>query len=77
MGGERIPTDVVWHGGSDPVRMHNYYSYLYHQCVFELLEETLGVGQACVFARSATTGSQQFPVHWGGDSGPHGTWGDL
>ena len=26
--GERIPTDVVWHDGSDPARMHNYYSYL-------------------------------------------------
>ena len=23
--GERIPTDVVYHDGSDPVRMHNYY----------------------------------------------------
>ena len=75
--GERIPTDVVYHDGSDPARMHNYYSYLYNRCVFELLEETLGVGQACVFARSATTGGQQYPVHWGGDSGPHGTWGDL
>jgi alpha-D-xyloside xylohydrolase len=28
----------------------------------------LGQGQAVLFARSATTGSQQFPVHWGGDS---------
>ena len=36
--------------------------------MFEVLEETLGKGQACVFARSATTGGQQFPVHWGGDS---------
>lgn len=23
--GERVPTDVVWHDGSDPERMHNYY----------------------------------------------------
>ena len=66
--GERIPTDVVYHDGSDPVRMHNYYPLLYNRCVFEVLEETLGKGQACVFARSATTGGQQFPVHWGGDS---------
>jgi alpha-D-xyloside xylohydrolase len=28
--GERIPTDVVWHDGSDPVRMHNYYPLLYN-----------------------------------------------
>jgi len=26
--GERIPTDVVYHDGSDPLKMHNYYSYL-------------------------------------------------
>jgi alpha-D-xyloside xylohydrolase len=60
--GERIPTDVVYHDGSDPVRMHNYYPLLYNRCVFEVLEDALGKGQACVFARSATTGGQQFPV---------------
>jgi alpha-D-xyloside xylohydrolase len=66
--GERIPTDVVYSDGSDPVRMHNYYSYLYNETVFELLEEELGQGEATLFARSATAGGQQFPVHWGGDS---------
>ncbi|CAM5363270.1 Alpha-xylosidase [Streptomyces alboniger] len=65
--GERIPTDVVWHDGSDPERMHNYYTHLYNQCVFELLEEERGRGEAVLFARSATAGGQQFPVHWGGD----------
>jgi len=65
--GERIPTDVVYHDGSDPERMHNYYSYLYNKVVFSLLEEKLGKGNAVVFARSGTAGSQQFPVHWGGD----------
>ena len=66
--GERIPTDVVWHDGSDPFRMHNYYAYLYNRTVFEVLREMRGEGDALVFARSATTGSQKFPVHWGGDS---------
>ena len=65
--GERIPTDVVYFDGSDPHKMHNYYSYLYNQTVFKVLEERFGVGKAVVFARSATTGGQQFPVHWGGD----------
>ena len=65
--GERIPTDVVYHDGSDPERMHNYYTYLYNQTVFELLEQRRGEGEAVVFARSATAGVQQFPVHWGGD----------
>ncbi|GAA2975263.1 alpha-xylosidase [Streptomyces drozdowiczii] len=65
--GERIPTDVVWHDGSDPERMHNYYTYLYNKAVFDLLEKERGQGEAVLFARSATAGGQQFPVHWGGD----------
>ena len=66
--GERIPTeDVVWHDGSDPERMHNYYTQAYNKCVFDLLVERRGAGDAVLFARSATAGGQQFPVHWGGD----------
>ncbi len=66
--GERIPTDVVYFDGSNPERMHNYYALLYNRAVFEVLESRRGAGQACLFARSATVGSQQYPVHWGGDS---------
>ncbi|WP_163578937.1 alpha-xylosidase [Gracilibacillus saliphilus] len=65
--GERIPTDVVYHDGSDPQKMHNYYAYLYNKVVFDLLKDEKGEEEAVVFARSATTGGQQFPVHWGGD----------
>lgn len=65
--GERIPTDAVYFDGSDPVRMHNYYPYLYNRTVFELLKKNFGKNNAVVFARSATAGCQQFPVHWGGD----------
>lgn len=66
--GERIPVDVAYFDGSDPERMHNYYTYLYNRTVFELLRKQRGEGEAIVFARSATAGSQQFPVHWGGDT---------
>ncbi len=66
--GERIPTDVVYYDGSDPERMHNYYAYLYNQTVFDLLRREKGEGEAVVFARSGTVGSQRFPVHWGGDN---------
>ncbi len=66
--GERVPTDVVWFDGSDPERMHNYYTQLYNQTVFEVLRKHHGDGGAVVFARSATAGGQQFPVHWGGDN---------
>ncbi|MEU8503995.1 alpha-xylosidase [Streptomyces brevispora] len=65
--GERVPTDVVWHDGSDPERMHNYYAQIYNRTVFEFLEKERGHGEAVLFARSATAGGQQFPVHWGGD----------
>jgi alpha-D-xyloside xylohydrolase len=65
--GERIPTDVVYHDGSDSVKMHNYYTYLYNETVFNLLKEKRGEGDAVLFARSATAGGQKFPVHWGGD----------
>jgi alpha-D-xyloside xylohydrolase len=65
--GERIPTDVAYFDGSDPVKMHNYYTQLYNKVVFEVLEEKLGKNEAALFARSATAGGQKFPVHWGGD----------
>ncbi len=66
--GERIPSkDVVYFDGSNPEKMHNYYTYLYNKCVYELLERKRGKGQAVLFARSATVGGQKFPVHWGGD----------
>ncbi|MFJ8086410.1 alpha-xylosidase [Streptomyces sp. NPDC096205] len=65
--GERVPVDVVWSDGSDPERMHNYYTYLYNRTVFDVLRRHRGEGEAVLFARSATVGSQRFPVHWGGD----------
>ncbi|MAU12795.1 MAG: alpha-xylosidase [Anaerolineaceae bacterium] len=67
--GESIPVDdVAYFNGADPERMHNYYTYLYNQAVFDLLQREKGDGEAVLFARSATAGGQQFPVHWGGDN---------
>ncbi|MCQ4087110.1 alpha-xylosidase [Saccharibacillus sp. JS10] len=66
--GERIPVeDVMYFDGSDPMKMHNYYPFQYNKAVFEVLEKKLGKNEAALFARSATVGGQQFPVHWGGD----------
>ncbi|KAJ6547326.1 alpha-glucosidase [Mycena capillaripes] len=65
--GERIPhTAIVYHNGSDPMRMHNSYAVIYNELVFKLIEKRLGKGEAVVFARSAAT------VHWGGDC--ESTW---
>ncbi|WP_263729788.1 alpha-xylosidase [Cellulomonas sp. SG140] len=67
--GERIPTEgVAWFDGSEPDRMHNYYTHLYNQTVFDVLRDVRGEGEAVLFARSATVGGQQYPVHWGGDN---------
>jgi alpha-D-xyloside xylohydrolase len=65
--GERIPTDVVYHDGSDPEQMHNLYTLLYNQTVWDVLKE-FKKEDAIVFARSATVGGQSMPVHWGGDN---------
>ena len=67
--GERIPVrGIRYFDGSDPVRMHNYYTYLYNQAVREVICQVKGEDQAVLFARSATAGSQKMPLHWGGDN---------
>ncbi len=66
--GERIPVEgVQYFDGSDPVGMHNFYAVGYNECVFNVLERKRGVGEATLFARSAYTSAQRFPLHWGGD----------
>ena len=66
--GERIPTEgVMYHDGSDAVKMHNFYPVIYNETVFRVIEAKRGVGQAVLFARSAYASSQRFPAHWGGD----------
>lgn len=51
--------------GSDPVKMHNYYTYLYNQTVHDVISAKKGEKETVLFARSATAGGQKFPVHWG------------
>jgi len=62
--GERIPSqDVAWFDKSvDPTRMHNYYAFVYNKVVFEALQKRYGRDQAVLFARSATAGTQRFPL---------------
>lgn len=74
--GERIPsTGVRYYDGSDPEKMHNFYTYLYNKTVFDLLQHKKGEGEAILFARSATACGQTMPVHWGGDC--HGTYESM
>ncbi|MFB4280099.1 TIM-barrel domain-containing protein [Nonomuraea sp. MTCD27] len=51
--GERIPTDVGYADGSDPERMHNYYSLLYNQTVHDVPAERRGPGEVALFEAMA------------------------
>ena len=67
--GERIPIhDAQFFDGSNSQGAHNYYTFLYNKAVYDILKEKKGKQEAVVFSRSATIGSQKFPVHWGGDN---------
>jgi alpha-glucosidase (family GH31 glycosyl hydrolase) len=50
-------------GLTDP----SYYAHIYNKVVFDAIKAKTGPDSAALFARSATAGGQQFPVHWGGD----------
>ncbi len=67
-GAKAVKYGIKYHDNSDADKMHNFYTYLYNEAVFEVLEKKYGKNQACLFARSATVGGQKFPVHWGGDN---------
>lgn len=44
------------------MRIHNTYSVIYNELVFDVLKKRFGVGEAVVFARSSHAGGQRFPV---------------
>ncbi len=64
--GEWAPEDGVYHDGTPGAEAHNLYPLLYNRAVFELVNAHSD-GRGVVWARSATAGSQRYPVHWGGD----------
>ncbi len=41
------------------MKMHNTYSVVYNEMVFDLLRQRFGAGEAVVFARAATVGGQR------------------
>lgn len=65
--GEYIPEDAVFENGQTGKAMHNVYPYLYNQAVYEAIEDAHGTEEAFLWGRAAWTGSQRYPVHWGGD----------
>ncbi|MBI1774643.1 MAG: glycoside hydrolase family 31 protein [Proteobacteria bacterium] len=69
--GEQIPDGVVAANGDRGPRLHNVYPLIYNRCVFEATER-YGSGAPVVWGRSGWTGSQRYPVQWGGD--PQSDW---
>jgi len=73
--GEYVPEDAVFANGKNGSVMHNLYPYLYNEAVYEAVEDANGAEEAVVWGRSAWTGSQSFPMHWGGD--PQTSWNGM
>ena len=73
--GEQITDDhMLAHNGDRGMLLHNVYSLLYNQCVYEAAKRYSKTG-AFLFSRSGWTGSQRFPSLWGGD--PQADWQGL
>jgi alpha-D-xyloside xylohydrolase len=72
--GEQVPDECVAHNGDTGARLHNVYPLLYNACVYEAAER-YGRGTPMVWGRSGWTGSQRYPVQWGGD--PQSDWEAL
>jgi alpha-D-xyloside xylohydrolase len=72
--GEAVPESVVASNGDTGKRLHNVYALLYNQCVYEATK-IYGQGEPLVWGRAAWTGSQRYPMQWGGD--PQVDWEGL
>ncbi|WP_305857858.1 glycoside hydrolase family 31 protein [Balneatrix alpica] len=72
--GEQVPMDAVAYNGDSGRQLHNVYPLLYNRSVYEASAERYG-DQACVWARASWTGSQRYPLQWGGD--PQSDWEGL
>lgn len=73
--GEQVEDEnMLAHNGDTGQRLHNVYSLLYNQCVYEAAKKYCKTGPF-LFSRSAWTGSQRYPSQWGGD--PQADWGGL
>lgn len=66
--GEGIPEDAVFENGLSGKSVHNFYPFLYNKTVYEAVKNANGESDALVWGRSAWTGSQRFPMYWGGDA---------
>jgi alpha-D-xyloside xylohydrolase len=75
--GEHVPDEAVAFNGDRGRRLHNVYPLLYNQCVYEATERYQHGDSTppMVWGRAGWTGSQRYPVQWGGD--PQSDWEGL
>jgi alpha-D-xyloside xylohydrolase len=75
--GEHVPDDAVAFNGDRGRRLHNVYPLLYNRCVSEAAKKFAGKQDepVIVLGRSGWTGSQRYPIQWGGD--PQSDWEGL
>ncbi len=72
--GEQVPRHAVAANGVSGEQLHNVYPLLYNRCVYEATAR-YHPGEPLVWGRSGWTGSQRYPVQWGGDA--QGDWEGL
>jgi alpha-D-xyloside xylohydrolase len=75
--GEHVPDDAIASNGDRGARLHNVYPLLYNRCVFEATGKFAPPADQppIVWGRAGWTGSQRFPIQWGGD--PQSDWEGL
>lgn len=75
--GEQVPADAVAFNGDSGARLHNVYPLLYNRCVFEASKKFAPPASQppIVWGRAGWTGSQRYPIQWGGD--PQSDWEGL
>jgi len=74
--GEQVPDDAVAFNGDHGRRLHNVYPLLYNKCVYEATARfKKDPGPPIVWSRAAWSGSQRYPIGWGGD--PQSDWEGL
>lgn len=63
--GENIHLNASYHG-MPAEKLQNIYPLLYQKAAYEATEEIVGDG--IIWGRSGWSGSQRYPLHWGGDA---------
>ena len=64
--GEAAPLDGIYATGRSGLYEHNLYPVRYNKAVADITKKVKG--DNIIWARSAWSGSQRYPLHWGGDA---------